>query len=488
MTELTDLTISEAHDLLSSGEVSSVELTQAYLDRIAALDGAVMAFLKVTGDVALDQARQADARRRAGEDHPLLGMPLAYKDVLATTGVETTCGSRILEGYRPPYTATALQKLEALGAVMVGKTNMDEFAMGSSTENSGYFTTHNPWDLERVPGGSSGGSAAAISARMAAGALGTDTGGSIRQPASLTGCVGLKVTYGRVSRYGLVAYASTLDSIGPFGHTVADVALLLQAIAGHDPQDSTTMDIPVPDYMAALNGDLNGLRIGVPEEYFVEGLEPAVRDAVMVAIDQMQALGAEVREVSLPHTDSALPVYYIVAPAEASANLARFDGVRYGPRIERGQMWETYKQTRGAGFGPEVKRRIMLGTYALSAGYYDAYYLQAQKVRTLIKQDFERAFEQVDVLACPVSPTTAFRIGARVDDPLQMYLSDVLTLAVNLAGVCGVSLPCGFDERELPIGLHLIGPAFGEETILHAAHAYEQATEWHTQWPDLAPA
>ncbi len=485
MTHLTDLTITEAHRLLQRGEVSSVELTQAHLERITALDGTLRAFLTVTAEIALQQARAADDRRRAGEDNPLLGIPLAYKDVLTTRGVETTCGSKILKGYRPPYTATAIARLEAQGAVMLGKTNMDEFAMGSSTENSAYQITRNPWDTERVPGGSSGGSAAAVAARMAPAALGTDTGGSVRQPASLCGVVGLKPSYGRVSRYGLVAFASSLDSIGPFARCVEDVALILNVIAGHDPLDSTSVDLPVPDYSAALKLDLAGVRVGVPREYFIEGMQPEVEAAVRAAIGTLQALGAEVREVSLPHTDTALPVYYLIAPAEASANLARFDGMRYGPRISAGELWQTYRETRGAGFGPEVKRRIMLGTYALSAGYYDAYYLKAQKVRTLIKRDFDEAFQTVDVIACPVSPTTAFRIGERVDDPLQMYLSDVFTLAVSLAGVCGISVPCGFDASGLPIGLQIVGPAFGEERILHTAYAYQQATEWHRRAPAL---
>jgi aspartyl-tRNA(Asn)/glutamyl-tRNA(Gln) amidotransferase subunit A len=483
MADLTDLTISQAHARLSTGDISSVELTQAYLDRIEALNGPINAFLTVTAGRALEQARRADEQRRDGKDNPLLGIPLAYKDVLCTQGVETTCGSKILEGYLPPYTATAIQKLEALGAVMLGKTNMDEFAMGSSTENSAYGVTRNPWDTGRVPGGSSGGSAAAVAARMAPGALGTDTGGSIRQPASLCGVVGLKPGYGRVSRYGLVAFASSLDQIGPFARSVADIALIMNAIAGHDPLDSTSMPLDVPDYTAALGPDLKGVRVGIPGEYFVAGIEPGVEAAVRAAIETLRDLGAETREISLPHTDLALPVYYLVAPAEASANLARFDGVRYGPRVAGDGMWDTYRQTRGAGFGPEVKRRVMLGTYALSAGYYDAYYLQAQKVRTLIKQDFEEAFGEVDVIACPTSPTTAFKIGERVDDPLQMYLSDVFTLAVNLAGIGGLTLPCGFDESGLPVGLQLICPAFSEERVLHVGHAYEQATDWGSRAP-----
>jgi len=485
MKDLTTLTIREAHDRLASGEASSVDLTRAYLDRIAAYDDAIQAFLTVTAEQALEQAQAADARRQSGEDTPLLGIPMAYKDVLATGGVQTTCGSKILKGYQPPYTATAITRLAEQGAVMLGKTNMDEFAMGSSTENSAYQTTHNPWDTERVPGGSSGGSAAAVAARLTAGALGTDTGGSIRQPASLCGVVGLKPSYGRVSRYGLVAFASSLDQIGPFAHTVEDVSLLLSALSGHDSRDSTSMDLPVPDYRAALKEDVKGLRIGVPSEYFIEGMQADVEGAVRAAIDQLAGMGAEIVEVSLPHTDTALPVYYLLAPAEASANLARFDGIRYGPRVNAGAMWPTYKATRGQGFGAEVKRRIMLGTYALSTGYYDDYYLKAQKVRTLIKQDFDAAFEQVDVIATPVSPTTAFRIGERVDDPLQMYLSDVFTLAVNLAGICGISVPCGFDGMGLPVGLQFIGPAFGEERILHAGYAYQQVTDWHTRIPTI---
>lgn len=482
-----DLTISEALHKLDSGEVSAVELTQAHLERIERLEPAIRAFLTVTGERALEQARAADERRAAGERAPLLGIPLAIKDVLCTEGVQTTCGSRILEGFVPPYNATAVQRLFDAGAVMLGKTNTDEFAMGSSTENSGYFVTHNPWDLERVPGGSSGGSAAAVAARMAPGALGTDTGGSVRQPASLCGVVALKPSYGRVSRYGLIAFASSLDQVGVFGRTVEDAARLIQVIAGHDPLDSTSMPTPVPDYLAALKeeDDLKGLRVGLPKEYFIEGMQPEVEAAVRAAVDTLAGLGAEVREISLPHTAYSLSVYYLIAPAEASANLARFDGVRYGPRIERGEMWPTYKATRGRGFGPEVKRRIMLGTYALSAGYYDAYYLKAQKVRTLIKGDFDRAFEQVDVIATPVSPTTAFRIGEKTDDPLAMYLSDVFTLSASLAGIAGLSVPCGFDGQGLPIGLQLLGPAFGEDVVLRVGHRYQQATDWHTRMPNL---
>ncbi len=482
-----ELTLSEALTQLESGALTAVDLARAYLDRIRQVEPQVKAFLTVTEEQALEQAAAADRRRAEGDSGPLLGAPLAIKDVLATKGIPTTAGSRILEGFRPPYNATVVQKLADAGAVLLGKTNTDEFAMGSSTENSGYFTTHNPWDLDRVPGGSSGGSAAAVAARMAPGALGTDTGGSVRQPASLCGVVGLKPSYGRVSRFGLIAYASSLDQVGTLTRNVRDSALLMNVIAGHDPRDSTSMPHPVPDYAAALNedSDLKGLRVGLPQEYFTEGIQPAVEAAVRAAVDQLAALGAEVVKVSLPHTAYGLPVYYLVATAEASANLARFDGVRYGPREDRGEMWPTYKATRGGRFGDEVKRRIMLGTYALSAGYYDAYYGKAQKVRTLIRQDFEDAFQQVDVIAAPTSPTTAFAIGEKADDPLQMYLSDVYTITANLAGIPGLSLPCGFDETGLPIGLQLLGPAFQEETVLRVGHLYEQATDWHRRSPAL---
>ena len=488
--QLHELTIREAAQLLRSGEISSAELTEALIDRIVAVDNDVRAYLTLTPELAMEQARAADRRlaeaRRSGDDGlpPLLGIPLAIKDVLCTAGVPTTCGSRILENFVPPYDATVVARLKDAGFVMLGKTNTDEFAMGSSTENSAFFTTHNPWDLGRVPGGSSGGSAAAVAAGEALGALGTDTGGSVRQPAALCGVVGLKPTYGRVSRYGLVAFASSLDQAGPIARTVADAALLLGTIAGHDPQDSTSAPRPVPDYTAALGGDIRGLRVGVPNEYFVPGMEPGVEAAVRQALADLEALGAVVEQVSLPHTEYALPVYYLIAPAEASANLARYDGVKYGYSAPAGELWEMYKRTRGQGFGAEVKRRIMLGTYALSAGYYDAYYLKAQKVRTLIRQDFERAFERVDVVVAPTSPTVAFPIGAKVDDPLQMYLSDVLTLSLNLAGLCGISVPCGFSGG-LPVGMQILGRPYDEETILRVAHAYEQATPWHTYRPGL---
>lgn len=491
--ELFRLTIHEAATLLRRREVSSVELTQAVLERIYAVDNAVKAYLSLMPAAALSSAAAAD-RVFAATDDPatlpaLLGIPLAVKDVILVEGAPATCGSKMLEDFVPPFEATVTGKLRAAGAVLLGKTNTDEFAMGSSTENSAYFTTRNPWDLSRVPGGSSGGSAAAVAADECLGALGTDTGGSVRQPASLCGVVGLKPTYGRVSRYGLVAFASSLDQIGTLAKDVTDAAVLLQAIAGYDPLDSTSMDAPVADYAAALSGrSLAGLRVGVPREYFIAGMQPEVEQAVRAAIAQLAALGAQIVEISLPHTEYALPVYYLIAPAEASANLARYDGVRYGLRHPDAQtMWEGFKLSRGAGFGPEVKRRIMLGAYALSAGYYDAYYLKAQQVRTLLKRDFDLAFQQVDVIAAPVSPTTAFKVGEKADDPLSMYLADVFTLSLNLAGNCGLSVPCGFDQRGLPIGLQLIGPAFGEAAILQAAYAYEQATGWRTQRPEIGP-
>jgi aspartyl-tRNA(Asn)/glutamyl-tRNA(Gln) amidotransferase subunit A len=482
---LFQLTIHEAHARLAAGEFTAVELTEAVMARIMAVDNDVKAYLTLTPEVALAQARAADERRAAGEDTPLLGIPLAIKDVLCTEGIPTTCGSRILENFIPPYDATAVARLKATGAVLLGKTNLDEFAMGSSTENSAFFTTRNPWDLSRVPGGSSGGSAAAVAADECLGALGTDTGGSVRQPASLCSVVGLKPTYGRVSRYGLVAFASSLDQVGVLTKDVTDAAILLGGIAGHDPRDSTSVDIAVPDYTIALTGNLQGVRVGVPKEYFIEGMQPEVETAVRAAVDTLAGLGAEVQEVSLPHTDYALPVYYLIAPAEASTNLARYDGVRYGLRVDEDGLDRMYRATRGQGFGPEVKRRIMLGTYALSAGYYDAYYLKAQRVRTLIKGDFDAAFEQVDVIVAPTSPTTAFCIGEKTDDPLQMYLSDIFTLSMNLAGICGLSLPCGFDDARLPIGLQVMGPAFGEERVLRVAYAYEKATDWHTRRPPL---
>ncbi len=488
---LHDLTLEQAHALLQRGEISSVELTQALLDRIAVKDKEISAYLTVTAEGAIAAARQADARRVAGEETPLLGIPIAIKDIIHIRGVPTTCGSRILEGFVPAFSATVIHRLQAAGAVLLGKTNTDEFAMGSSTENSAYFTTRNPWSLERVPGGSSGGSAAAVSGRMAFAALGSDTGGSVRQPAAFCGAVGIKPTYGRVSRYGLVAFASSLDQIGPIARNVMDAAILLGVIAGHDPRDSTSSKALVPDYQAARwgpagpGGGLNGLRVGIPAEYFVPGMQPRVTAAVREAIATLEKLGAEIIEISLPHTKYALPAYYLIAPAEASANLARYDGMRYGLRVLGHDVGNTYEQTRAQGFGAEVTRRIMLGTYALRAGYYDAYYLKAQKARTLIKQDFDAAFERVDVIATPTTPTTAFRVGEKMDNPLEMYLADVFTLSMNLAGICGLSLPCGFDDQSLPIGLQLMGPALGEVVVLQAAHAYEQATGWHKERPAL---
>ncbi|GAB4282644.1 MAG: Asp-tRNA(Asn)/Glu-tRNA(Gln) amidotransferase subunit GatA [Candidatus Promineifilaceae bacterium] len=471
---IAELSLTDLLTALRSGETSSVEATQAMLARIVEKDNDIKSYLTLTDEMALAQAVEADRRRANGEDGLLLGVPIAVKDIICTKGVPTTAGSKILEGFIPPYDAFVVEKLKAAGAVILGKTNTDEFAMGSSTENSAYFTTRNPWDLERVPGGSSGGSAAAVAAKMAYGALGTDTGGSVRQPASFCGVVGLRPTYGRVSRWGVIAFASSLDQVGVFGRTVMDTAVLFQAVAGYDRRDSTSLDVPVPDVKSALTGDIKGLRVGVPKEYFVDGMDAEVETAVRAAIAKLEELGAEIIEISLPHTQYALPVYYLIAPAEASANLARYDGIRYGPRIEGKDMIDSVKQTRAL-FGPEVKRRIMLGTYALSAGYYEAYYGRALKVRTLITNDFKAAFEQVDVIACPTSPTTAFKIGERADDPLSMYLADIFTLSVNLSASCGLSVPCGFDSKGLPIGLQLIGDTLQETTILNAAFAYEQA-------------
>ena len=489
MKELAHLTLQDARDLLCRREVSSVELTQAMLDRILTLDNDVKAYLTLTPELALEQAADADRIRAglgAGDPPSLLGIPLALKDILCLEGVPTTCGSRILEDYLPPFSATAVEKLREAGAVILGKTNTDEFAMGSSTENSAFFPTRNPWDLSRVPGGSSGGSAAAVAARMAFGALGSDTGGSVRQPAALCGVVGLKPTYGRVSRWGLVAFASSLDQIGCLARTVADATILIGAIAGYDPRDSTSVNTPVPNYLASLRSGVQGLRIGVPREYYLEGIQLEVESAVRAAIATLAELGAEIIDVSLPHTEYALPVYYLIAPAEAAANLARYDGVRYGLSQQGGDLWDGYRQTREQGFGPEVKRRIMLGTYALSAGYYDAYYLKASQVRTLIRRDFDRALANCDVLVAPTTPTTAFKLGEKTGDPLQMYLEDVFTLALSLAGLCGLSLPCGFDQMGLPIGLQIMGGAFDEATVLRVAHAYEQATNWHKRMPAIA--
>jgi aspartyl-tRNA(Asn)/glutamyl-tRNA(Gln) amidotransferase subunit A len=482
--DLSALTLIELRDALRKGVTTSVAATQVMLDRIVALDNGIKSYLSVTDEMALEQAAEADNRRSRGDDSPVLGIPIAVKDIICTKGHETTAGSKILEGFIPPYDAFVVEQLRKAGAVILGKTNTDEFAMGSSTENSAYFTTRNPWDVSRVPGGSSGGSAAAVAAGMAYAALGTDTGGSVRQPASFCNLVGLRPTYGRMSRWGVIAFASSLDQIGTFGRTVADCTAIFQVTAGYDRRDSTSLNVAVPNYEAALTGDIRGMRVGVPKEYFIEGMQQELETAVRAAIDKLAELGAEIVEISLPHTDYALPVYYLIAPAEASANLARYDGVRYGPRITGNDLIDTYRETRAL-FGQEVKRRIMLGTYALSAGYYDAYYGRALKVRTLIKQDFLNAFEKVDVIAAPTSPTTAFPIGEKVDDPLSMYLADVFTLPLNLSGSCGLSVPCGFDSQGLPIGLQLIGNTLDEATILNAAFAYEQATRWSTKVPDM---
>jgi aspartyl-tRNA(Asn)/glutamyl-tRNA(Gln) amidotransferase subunit A len=488
MTQLTELTLTETLEKLRAREFSAVDLTRAYLERIDRLEPNLNAYITLTPEAAIMSAQQADDALARGDNRPLLGAPLAIKDVLSTKDVETTCGSRILRGYKPVFTATCVQRLFDAGVVMLGKTNMDEFAMGSSTENSAVACTRNPWNSERVPGGSSGGSAAAVAAGLTLGALGTDTGGSIRQPAAFCGVVGLKPSYGRVSRYGLVAFGSSLDCAGPLTHTVEDAARLLQVMAGHDPLDSTSVNSPVPDYRADLTRGVSGLRVGVPKEYFIDGMQPEVEQAVRAAIAHLESLGARIVEVSLPHTEYSLPVYYIIAPAEASANLARYDGIRFGQRVDRGEMWPTYKATRGQGFGAEVKRRIMLGTYALSAGYYDAYYGKAQQVRTLIRRDFDEAFKQVDVIAAPVTPKTAFRLGENSSDPIQMYLEDVFTLPASLAGVPGLSVPCGFDGDGLPIGLQLIAPAFDEGVMLRVGHAYEQTTDWHKRLPEIATA
>jgi aspartyl-tRNA(Asn)/glutamyl-tRNA(Gln) amidotransferase subunit A len=472
------VTIHEAYKLLKAKKISSVELTKNYLVRIREVEPKVRAFVTVTDELAMAQARQADAAIAAGEAGPLTGIPLAIKDVICTQGVRTTCSSKMLENFIPPYNAAVMEKLNDAGAVMVGKANMDEFAMGSSTENSALFVTHNPWDLERVPGGSSGGSAVAVAAGEAIGALGSDTGGSIRQPAGFCSVVGMKPTYGRVSRYGLVAFASSLDQIGPLTQDVTDCALMMNVISGHDKRDSTSVPEPVPDYTRSLKTDLKGMRLGIPKEYYVEGMQSGVADVMKAALKKLEELGAKLDEVSLPHTPYSLAVYYIIAPSEASANLARYDGVKYGYSYKGKTMWESLEKTRENGFGAEVKRRIMLGTYALSAGYYDAWYLKAQKVRTLIRREFDAVFEKYDALVTPTSPTVPFKIGERADDPLAMYLSDVCTLPANIAGVPGISIPAGFVDG-LPVGMQIIGRHFSEETLLRVAYAYEQATEWH---------
>ena len=480
------LTLYDAGKKLRAGELTSVELTEAVFDRIAASDGRIHAYLTVEREAALALARAADGRVRVNDrDSPLLGIPVALKDNFLTQGLRTTAASKMLGEFVPPYDATTVRKLRAAGAVIVGKTNLDEFAMGSSAENSAFFSTRNPWNLERIPGGSSGGSAAAVAADQCIAALGTDTGGSIRQPAACCGIVGLKPTYGRVSRYGIIAFASSMDQVGPMTKDVRDSALLLEAIAGHDPADSTSADRAVPRYSEALTGEIKGLRVGIPKQYFVAGMQTEVEQSVRLAISELEKSGAVIEEISLPHTEYAVAVYYIVATAEASSNLARYDGMRYGYRADARDLTETYRISRDEGFGAEVKRRIMLGTYVLSAGYYDAYYLKAQQVRALIKRDFDQAFARCDVIVTPTAPTTAFKLGEKTQDPLRMYLSDIFTISINLAGVPALSLPCGFDRDGMPVGMQVIGKRFDETTILRLAHHYEQATEWHKKKPRI---
>jgi aspartyl-tRNA(Asn)/glutamyl-tRNA(Gln) amidotransferase subunit A len=484
--EICQLTAHQLHEMLLRKEVTCREVTEAVLKRIEKVENRIHAYITLLSDSAMEQATLADTRYEKGLAGPLTGIPLAIKDLICTKGIRTTCGSHILENFIPTYDATVIEKLKTSGAVFVGKANMDEFAMGSSTENSFFGPTHNPWDLARIPGGSSGGSAAAVAADECIASLGSDTGGSIRQPAACCGVVGLKPTYGLVSRFGLVAFASSLDQIGPFGKDVRDIALLMNGISGHEPRDSTSVDIPVPDYRRALINDVRSIVLGVPREYFIEGIDPEVESAVREAIRTLEKLGAKVVEVSLPHSEYALAVYYIIAPAEASSNLARYDGVKYGFRAKGNHdLLEMYKESRSQGFGAEVKRRIMLGTYALSAGYYEAYYRKASQVRTLIQEDFRKAFSQCDVLLMPTAPTPAFKLGEKVDDPLQMYLSDIFTIPCNLAGLPGLSLPCGFSRQGLPIGLQILGNHFQEEKIFRVAYTYEQNTEFHRKKPIL---
>ena len=485
MAELWELTLHEARAGLDAGSFSAVDLARACFDRITQVEDRVKAYVTLTESHALEQAAAADKALAEGCGGPMTGIPVQVKDLICTKGIRTTCSSRMLENFVPVYDATVWAKLSAQGATLLGKGNMDEFAMGSSCENSAFYPTHNPWDLDRVPGGSSGGAAAAVAAHEAIVALGSDTGGSIRQPASLCGVAGLKPTYGRVSRYGLVAFASSLDQIGPVGKDVTDCAITLNAIAGYDPRDSTSLNLPTTDFTAGLTGEIKGMRLGVPREYFVDGMEPGVRDAVEAAIRELESLGASVEPVSLPTTEYALACYYIIAPSECSANLARYDGVKFGYSYQdTPDMWQAMETTRQQGFGPEVKRRIMLGAYALSAGYYDAYYLKAQQVRTLIRQDFSRVFEKVDALVTPTSPVVAFPIGEKTADPVQMYLIDVCTLPINIAGLPAMSVPCGFSDG-LPVGMQLTGPHLSEERLLNIAYAYEQATEWHKARPGI---
>ncbi len=485
--KLYELTAYELSERLASKETSAVEVAQAFIDRIDSTEDQLHSFMLTTPEVALEQAKAVDEARAAGEElGPLAGVPIAHKDLLCTRGIQTTCGSKILEGFRPPYDADVVIKCREAGMSMVGKTNMDEFAMGSSTENSAYQITRNPWDLDCVPGGSSGGSAAAVTAGQAPIALGTDTGGSIRQPASLCGITGLKPTYGRVSRYGVVAYASSLDQVGPLTRDVRDAAMIMSVIAGSVPSDATSADIAVPDYLAEIEGDVSGLRAGVPSQLIGEGIEPEVRDCVLAAVKQYEEMGITCEEVEMPNIDYSLPVYYLIATAEAASNLARYDGVRYGHRTDRAvdDIYDLFAKSRGEGFGPEVRLRIMLGTFALSAGYYDAYYLKAQKVRTLIVQDFENAFADHDFLISPTSPTVAFKVGEKADDPLQMKLADICTIPINLAGIAGLNVPCGFVD-DLPVGMQLMGRPFEEDVLLRVGHAYQQATDWHTKRPAM---
>jgi aspartyl-tRNA(Asn)/glutamyl-tRNA(Gln) amidotransferase subunit A len=484
--ELSSLTIHQLHELLSKKEVTSKEVTESVLKRIESVEGKVNAYTTLTPELAIKQATQADENIRRGKLSPLTGIPLAIKDVLCIQGVKTTCGSKILENFIAPYDATVTKKLKEKDVVFLGRTNMDEFAMGSTTETSHFGTTRNPWDLERIPGGSSGGSAAAVSADECIAALGTDTGGSIRQPAACCGLVGLKPTYGRVSRFGLVAFASSLDQIGPMTKDVKDTAILMNDICGYDPLDSTSVDKEVPDYTQVLGREVKGMSVGIPREYFIEGLDTEVEEAIREAIKVLEGLGMNIKEVSLPYTEYAVAVYYLIAPAEASSNLARYDGVRYGYRTQEDVgLLDMYKHSRSEGFGAEVKRRIMLGTYALSAGYYDAYYKKASQVRTLIRHDFEKAFKECEVIVTPTYPTTAFKIGEKVDDPLKLYLSDIFTIPANLAGIAGISIPCGLSSEGLPIGLQILANFFQEENLLKVAHAYEQHTKWHLKKPDL---
>jgi aspartyl-tRNA(Asn)/glutamyl-tRNA(Gln) amidotransferase subunit A len=485
--ELYNRTIHELYDMLKKGETTSTAVTESVLGRIKAVDDKVKAYITVVADEARAGAGRSDADIKAGKTaSPVHGLPIAIKDNMCTEGTRTTCASKILGNFVSPYDATVVAKFKRAGYVLPGKANMDEFAMGSSTENSAYAVTRNPWDLERIPGGSSGGSAAAVAAGECIAALGSDTGGSIRQPAACCGVVGLKPTYGRVSRFGLVAFASSLDQIGPITKDVTDTAILMNIIAGHDPKDSTSADIAVPDFTKALKKDVKGMKIGIPKEYFIEGMDPEVDKAVRDAVKTLEGLGATIKEVTLPHTGYAVATYYILATSEASSNLARYDGVKYGFRAQGAKdLLDMYMKSRSQGFGPEVKRRIMLGTYALSAGYYDAYYKKGQQARTLIKRDFDEAFKQVDVIATPTAPTAAFKIGEKSADPLQMYLSDIFTISVNLAGIPGISIPCGFTKSGLPIGLQLLGRHFDEESVIHAAFAYEQTTEWHKKRPKL---